>query len=63
MQYICVFFQTLDFQKYTDVRNVLSRNINSTATTGSKAAPLATPEHIEIGETYAQVKVSLANTS
>lgn len=53
-----VFVQPLDLNKYSDVRQVISRNLTSgQQSVARQRAPLATPEHIEIGD-YAQVKVS-----
>ena len=57
---LCLFsyIQPLDLSKFSDVRQVISRNLTSGPQPAARQrAPLATPEHIEIGD-YAQVKVS-----
>ena len=60
MNMLC--FQPLDTSKFAEVRHVLKRNISksgdSTQGIMVKPAPLATPEHIDIGTDYAIVKVN-----
>ena len=63
---LCMFFdilQPLDSHKFAGVKQVLNRNIAHTAKQHPVnpqllvKAPLATPEHIEIGQEYATVRV------
>ena len=65
---LCMFFdmlQPLDSHKFAGVKQVLNRNIAHTAKQHPVnpqllvKAPLATPEHIEIGQEYATVRVRL----
>ena len=65
---LCIFFdmlQPLDSHKFAGVKQVLNRNIAHTAKQHPVnpqllvKAPLATPEHIEIGQEYATVRVRL----
>ena len=57
--------QPLDSHKFAGVKQVLNRNIAHTAKQHPVnpqllvKAPLATPEHIEIGQEYATVRVRL----
>ena len=60
--------QPLDTHKFAGVKQVLNRNIAHTAKQHPVnpqllvKAPLATPEHIEIGQEYATVRVRYTHT-